>query len=228
MTRLEIETEFFTVKGTLNNHRVKKSGLSPQTIYNMYYEVVTPKCTCGQERTFYTFPKGYRLTCSSRICAANAKEGMLKRKATNIAKYGVEEFPTSVRFREACLQNLGAVNPSFLQTCLDKGRDTKIAKGSQIPDEDRTEWELYKKLVLAETRKNCTNLKNIHLRGHIKNDPDAYHLDHKVSVYYGFINNILPTVIGNTLNLEMIPARTNMQKRTKCSATLEDITVQAN
>lgn len=223
ITKEFITTNLLTVKGTLNNHKVKKLEVTPQELYNIYNNISTPICKCGKDRTFYTFPKGYRLTCSSRECAANNEKGLIKRKATNLKKYGVEEFTSSEAYKNSCLRNLGVENPSFLPRCLEKGKQTKIVNGTQVPDDNLPLWELYKKLVWNETRKHYDSIPGIHLRGRVDENPDAYHLDHKVSISYGFKNNVLPIIIGGIRNLEMVPAIDNLSKHSDCSTTLERI-----
>ena len=40
----------------------------------------------------------------------------------------------------------------------------------------------------------------------------SYHLDHILSISYGFHNKISPDIIGNIRNLRMIPWRVNLEK----------------
>lgn len=49
----------------------------------------------------------------------------------------------------------------------------------------------------------------------------AYQLDHKVSIKYGFENNISPSIIGHITNLEMIPWELNRSKDINNSISLE-------
>jgi hypothetical protein len=58
-------------------------------------------------------------------------------------------------------------------------------------------------------------LENYDKRGRAKHGTDAYHLDHIISIKYGFDNNIDPNIIGNISNLRMIPWQENLQKSTK-------------
>ena len=74
----------------------------------------------------------------------------------------------------------------------------------------KKEFDDYKKKVWKETRKQpITILENWKLRGRRTND---YHLDHIVSIKYGFVNGILPEVIGNIRNLRFIPRKENLRK----------------
>jgi hypothetical protein len=40
----------------------------------------------------------------------------------------------------------------------------------------------------------------------------GYHVDHKVSVWYGFKNNIHPASIAHISNLQMVPYQKNLNK----------------
>lgn len=85
------------------------------------------------------------------------------------------------------------------------------------------EYVKYRKKVLSITNKqNISSLENYNKRGTYKND-DSYHLDHKFSIIEGFKNNIEPEIIGNINNLEFIPWKENLKKRTKCSITINQL-----
>lgn len=77
----------------------------------------------------------------------------------------------------------------------------------------------------AEVAK-LTEISWLAFRGHIENVDRyercyAFHLDHKISKLYGFMNDIPPEIIGHPMNLALIPASVNMSKQDKCSQTLE-------
>lgn len=70
----------------------------------------------------------------------------------------------------------------------------------------------YERLVRELTEKQpLRNLSNIEKRGF-----NGYHLDHIISVYYGFKNNIEPNIIADIKNLQMIPRQENMDKHNNC------------
>jgi len=80
-------------------------------------------------------------------------------------------------------------------------------------------WERYKFLIWYYTEKSYKKHTeminpNKHLRG--KN----YHLDHKYSIYEGFINGVSPKIIGNFHNLIVITSLENLKKHKKSSITL--------
>ena len=75
-----------------------------------------------------------------------------------------------------------------------------------------TEFESYRYKVDVLTAKQPINLlENFDKRGRA-GDEGAYHLDHIISVWYGFHNNIPPEQIADISNLRMIPWMENQQK----------------
>jgi len=58
------------------------------------------------------------------------------------------------------------------------------------------------------------------MRGIKKNN---YHLDHKYSIYQGFIDNIPAKIIGSICNLEMLLSGKNLSKNKKCSISKDSL-----
>jgi len=56
----------------------------------------------------------------------------------------------------------------------------------------------------------------------------AYHVDHMVSKKVGFDNNIDPNIIGNIVNLQIIPWLENVSKIEKCSISIEQLLEKYN
>jgi hypothetical protein len=82
-----------------------------------------------------------------------------------------------------------------------------------IPLCERELWKKYRRLCWKITEKqNIKKLPNYCNRG-FKN----YHLDHKVSIWYGYKNKIDPKLIGSIDNLEFIPCYENQTKGIKCN-----------
>jgi len=85
------------------------------------------------------------------------------------------------------------------------------------------EYEKYKREVIKATLKNPIHLlPNYNKRG-VSGIDGAYHLDHKYSICEGFKNNIDIDIIANMNNLEFIPWRINLIKKTKCSISKEEL-----
>lgn len=77
-------------------------------------------------------------------------------------------------------------------------------------------WKRYYNKVQRITNQQPIQLlENYNKRGRAKAGTDAYHLDHIISIKYGFDNNIDPYNIGNISNLRMIPWIENLKKSSK-------------
>jgi len=86
----------------------------------------------------------------------------------------------------------------------------------------------YRNEVYKVTKKqNISVLPNSNKRGLCGID-GAYQLDHKYSILEGFKNGIDPKIIGNIVNLELIPWEENLKKRDKCSINLEKLLIMYN
>ena len=81
------------------------------------------------------------------------------------------------------------------------------------PKTDKEKWKAYKRLVWKITNQQpVKRLKHSEKRGF-----HNYHLDHKVSIWYGYKNSVDPHVIGSIKNLEFIPWKDNFKKAIKCN-----------
>ena len=131
-----------------------------------------------------------------------------KAKLTNMERYGVEHLSQSI---ETQIRN----------------KKTRIENGTQIPDDMVDDFVLYRRKV-----DNITDFKfrKIFIESwdgydyydgeYIKdnfslssNDRTYPTIDHKISVYYGFLNDIDPVVIGDISNLCVTKNGINAGKR---------------
>jgi hypothetical protein len=84
-----------------------------------------------------------------------------------------------------------------------------------------SEFKRYRNIVYKETGKTVKlygyKIKNIKLRSR------EYSLDHKYSIYEGFVNDVNPKLISHWKNLEIIPRSINSSKQTKCSISLIEL-----
>lgn len=81
----------------------------------------------------------------------------------------------------------------------------------KLPSCEKQLWRKYRRLVWKITEKqNLKKLPNFDKRGFTN-----YHLDHKVSIWYGYKHKLDPKLIGGIDNLELIPYKENMLKATK-------------
>jgi len=162
-------------------------------------------------------------------------------KKTYLEKYEIDWFSKSEEFKNklkskkdeiiksiknTCLERYGFDNVSKVESVKNKSRKTKINLGYIIPDELLTEWEIYKKYVRNLTRKSSKILYE-NWNGHDYYDDEFIKgyltyththrfyptIDHKISVYYGFINNIPPEEISSIDNLCITKRFINSKKR---------------
>jgi hypothetical protein len=158
------------------------------------------------------------------------EEQLNKRKTTNLEKYGVEHVTQNEdikkKVNETTFKNYGVYR--FPNIDYDKIRRIHILHNRWISDEDRTDWGLYVYKVKKLTeQQNLHLLPNIEKRGPVEKE-GSYHLDHKFSIFEGFKNNIPIYIIGNIHNLEMIPAKENISKNSKCTTSIEEILTLIN
>lgn len=83
-------------------------------------------------------------------------------------------------------------------------------------------WEKYYFLVWYYSEKNYLEHKNQINPNNYRRGKN-FHLDHKFSICEGFKNNVPPILIGGVNNLEVIPAKENLKKGTKCSLKINEI-----
>ena len=152
-----------------------------------------------------------------------------KMKKTFLEKWGVEYVSQTDNWKSKYLSKLEEIESKKKRTCLDRyGFEnvsqvehiydriikTKIDNCQIIPVESLSDWESYKRKVRKITNKNKTKLyenwdgvdyydgekiiKYLSLSHVNRNYPT---IDHKISVYFGFINNISPEIIGSMDNL---------------------------
>jgi len=152
-----------------------------------------------------------------------------KIKKTCLKKYGVVNPKQSDKVKSkgiiSNLKNWGVVHDSKLSSQQEKRKQTRIKRGNQIPDHLLESYFLYRRKVdnISDRLKNDM-LKdwngydyydgeyikdNFSLTAQNVNYPT---LDHKISVFYGFSNNLDIEQIANIDNLCFTKNRLNSQK----------------
>lgn len=104
---------------------------------------------------------------------------------------------------------------------IDKMLETLYKNGHITKPDDYDSFNNYKNLVYNLTNRTYRRYKK-------QIDPDGlrgndYHLDHKYSIFQGYIDNIDPNIISSVYNLEIIEASTNMSKKIKCNISKENL-----
>jgi hypothetical protein len=96
-----------------------------------------------------------------------------------------------------------------------------IDNGYWMSENSKTEFNLYRDSVrlITETNNQCyfKEILNAHLRSR------TMHLDHKYSIFEGFIHDIDPHIIGHYKNLEIINHSINESKNIKSSISLSKL-----
>lgn len=144
-----------------------------------------------------------------------------KARQTNLERYGVEHNFQ----REDVKQAIYEANQVYVssQEFYDFRLKLRKEKGWGEFRSATSDWEKYKFLVWESTNRNdLTLLENYEKRG-LAGVDGGYQLDHKVSIKFGFDNNIEPDIIGNINNIEFIPWEENLSKGSGCSITLEEL-----
>lgn len=100
--------------------------------------------------------------------------------------------------------------------------ETRVKNGSQIPDNERSPFHLYRKEVhKLSSKEKIHTLSNYEKRGHF--NKGGYHLDHIFSIFDGFRLGIPAQVIASIVNLRFIPAVENTSKSGKSDMLLSDL-----
>ena len=159
------------------------------------------------------------------------KKGMIVEKIKNtfIEKYGVNHYVQTAEWKskylsnileiekkrkETCIEKYGVENVSQIKQIYDKIIKTKIETNQIIPEELLSEWDVYKRKIRKITNSNKKSLfenwngldyydgENIRSCFSYSHTHRFYPtIDHKISVFYGFKNNIEPEIVGDIENL---------------------------
>jgi len=155
-------------------------------------------------------------------------EFILKSEETKLLKYGDINYNNPNKRMNTLIMNHGVTNPMFLKKFVIKVKNTKIKNGFIISDDMISEFLLYKRNVNRITRSNKNELyKNWNGLDHydgeyIKNntilnpmDRKYPTIDHKMSIYNGFLDKIDYNIIGNLNNLCITKKYLNSKKGKK-------------
>ena len=156
-----------------------------------------------------------------------------KKKKNCLEKYGVENVMLIKTVKNkgqlTCLEKYGQYNvmliKSFVNKSIKKGLKTKIKKKLIIPEEKLTEFEKYKKItrrLIYKFKKRLFeewNGYDYYDDEYIKDNLNLYHtdrkyptIDHKISIFKGFNDNIDPYIIGDISNMCITKREINSSK----------------
>lgn len=198
--------EIRTMKSAVTKRTVLDNGLTiAQNARFKQIENLKNSILPNGESKFSAVGKNISKVLTNNVALKNAM------KKTGKIKSAIDSSGSSIASRAAL---------KGVQSC----RITKELNGSIIPKSLLTEWELYSREVQRITNSQPLHLlENFELRGNHATNKDAWHLDHKFSIAQGFLEGILPAIIGSFNNLRMLPWRENVSKGMKCSVTLHQI-----
>lgn len=111
------------------------------------------------------------------------------------------------------------------QIIYNKIKKTKIKKGLILDYSiiNRSDFNNYSLLVRKLTEINYKNYKEIINPLGLHRGCHTYHLDHKISIYDGFLYNIDPYIISSIENLEMLYYTDNLSKNKKSSISIDTL-----
>jgi len=163
-----------------------------------------------------------------------------KMKETFLKKYGVEYYSQTDEWKKNYNSNIKQIRAKIMNTCLEKYGvdnvskvedimrkilDTKDSKNIRISDELISKWEVYKRQVRQITKRNKKELyekwdgldyyDSELIRGYLSyNHVHRFYptIDHKISTFFGFSNDISPEEIGALANLCITKRYINCEK----------------
>ena len=153
-----------------------------------------------------------------------------KIKETCLERYGQTNYTKTVEYKEKTIKtNLGkwgVEHESKTPHGQQKRKNTRIKNGSQIPDELLSEFYIYRRLVdnkldlirnkFIENWSGYDYYDGEYIKDNLKLNPNDRlypSIDHKISVHYGFINNISVGEISDIKNLCVTKSYINSKKR---------------
>lgn len=212
---------------------------------NKGFYCCSPKCAISKNKDTNL----QRYGCENTFQVESFKD---KIKKTNSEKYGVE-YPSQSdiireKIKESVMEKFGFDNPGksehvkikIKESCLKKygsenfnsselSKIKRIEDGRQIPDNLKSEFQIYTRKVRNKTNRVKKELfeswngfdfyddeyikYNLSLKPFSKKYPT---IDHRISIYYGFINQIDPEIIGDIPNLCITKRGINSSKHIKC------------
>lgn len=157
-----------------------------------------------------------------------------KQKAINtwIKKYGVDNPYKAEEIKEkiknVLIEKYGVDNACNInsKSRIERGVKTKIERGFIIPDKFLSDYQKYRKLVKKLTEKTYKKYKDIINPNNFKrvtNGNIGYQLDHRYSIFEGFLNDVAPKIISSHHNLHMLEWYKNRKKGKDCSITLNEL-----
>jgi len=152
-----------------------------------------------------------------------------KRKIFFLGEFGYENFSQTPeykqKYKKTCLDKYGFEFSTQSSEVKERIKKSRILKGIQISDDKLTDWEIYQRKVTCLTNKIKKELfekwngYDYYDNEYIQNNFDLGYIhvnyptiDHKISTFHGFENNITPEEISNIGNLCITKRKINSSK----------------
>jgi hypothetical protein len=153
-----------------------------------------------------------------------------KRQNTCIKKYGVDNVANSNIIKEktikTCIKKYGVEYYFQSKQFKSDNRENFIKMGFNVRSTSIEDWLRYQRFCMAESYKNYKKLKDewngydyydgTYIKNNYELQPNDLNyptVDHKISIVYGFINNISPEYIFSINNLCITKRSINSMKR---------------
>jgi len=143
------------------------------------------------------------------------------KKVSDGVKRSYKEKPELLKLRSKIGKNYGwggNNKHNFRKMMEEKGSWRKLS--------DRTKFDIYREEVRNISNENYQ--KHFYYISNAKKRSREWHLDHKVSISYGFENGVDVDIIGHWKNLEVISSYDNVSKHTRCSVELSELMREIN
>lgn len=234
-----------STRETYKNTCIEKYGVDNVQKHEIFQEKTKATKLCIYGNEYYTNPEKSRVTRMERY-GDPGYTNRNKSMATCMKRYGKPYYMTfgSDEWKNLMFANHGTYYPSqkrffnlhgcFIDNNHNKTKITNFTKfgcpeilaseyfrnmmfetGRYKSMEELNDYYLYKRTVLKYTKLSYIPDPN-KTRGY-----KTYHLDHKVSIFHGFKNNVPPYIIGSSVNLELIYWKDNIIKNFNSSMSLE-------
>lgn len=208
-----------TKKLKYNNENYNNREEAKKTCLKIYGVSNVSKCDEVKNKKIKTNLKNYGV--ENYTITFEFKE---KTKSTCLKKYNVDNPSKCETFKEKRTQTIFKKYGVYHYSTSREYRLLKEKLNEWIPLDKKSDFEIYSRNVWNETRKYKKKLFSIWdgscYYTKIKLDKNQHYnnetyptIDHKISVYYGFINNIVPEEIGNINNLCICSRWSNRKKQ---------------
>lgn len=210
-----------------------------------------PSClVCGKESRKHLNRNRWYATCGDKECALSLRIGLMvqtksqsefrevarnasiaahKKQRETIMSDGrskADHTKDKIFVTNTIIGNDGLTNyERASRKSVDNVRLGNELVGHWIPLHQKTEFNQYRIKVRKSQWKFKNEIKqlpNFNKRGQT-GLKDSFHIDHRISVQFGFIKKIPPELIGHICNLEMKSWSENVKKQARCDLTLEEL-----